>query len=84
MDIRREKVQGFVCDDSGVSCFVQDGGVGCLDLWDRTSTLAHMNLYSILVHEETKKAWLSIFIRSTFVLFSLCSLSEEESTPEPY
>ncbi len=49
-------MQGFVCDDSGVSCFVQDGGVGCSDLWDRTSTLAHMHLYSVLVHEETKKA----------------------------
>ncbi len=84
MDIWREKVQGFVCDDSGVSCFVQDGGVGCSDLWDRTSTLAHTHLFPVLVHEETKQVWLSIFIRSTFVFFSLCSLSEEESTPEPY
>ncbi len=67
-----------------VSCFVQDGGVGCSDLWDRTSTLAHTHLFPVLVHEETKQVWLSLFIRSTFVFFSLCSLSEEESTPEPY
>lgn len=27
MDIQREKVQGFVCNGSGVSRFEEDGGV---------------------------------------------------------
>lgn len=32
MDIQREKVQGFVCNESGVNRFVEYGGVGCSDL----------------------------------------------------
>lgn len=32
MDIQKKKVQGFVCNESGVNRFVEDGGEGYLDL----------------------------------------------------